>query len=82
MNKTIGEWLAVLVWSAVMFLVGAHYASASRYEVREVKDGNGNPAFLRLDLSNGSECAIGQGYAVLRHGPEGSTETYMVPFCK
>jgi hypothetical protein len=46
-----------------------------------VKDVNGNDAFLRIDLTDGDECAIGHGFGIVRE-KQGlpPAEGYMVPF--
>jgi hypothetical protein len=39
-------------------------------------------AFLRIDLTEGEECAIGHGFAIVRQKPGMPPgEGYLVPFC-
>jgi hypothetical protein len=53
-----------------------------QYVVERVKDVNGNDAFLRIDLTEGEECAIGHGFAIVREIPGMPPERgYLVPFC-
>lgn len=54
-----------------------------QYVVERVKDVNGNDAFLRIDLTVGDECAIGQGFPIVRLNPGSPPQTaYHVPFCR
>jgi len=58
-----------------------HYPHHSHtYTIERVKDVNGNDAFLRIDVENGEECAIGHGWGVVRPG-QVPTDTYLIPFC-
>jgi hypothetical protein len=65
---------------AVLFTTGC--AHQHQYVVERVKDVNGNDAFLRIDLIEGDECAIGHGFGIVRE-KQGlpPTEGYLVPFC-
>jgi hypothetical protein len=57
-------------------------ATQRQYVVERVKDVNGNDAFLRIDLTEGEECVIGHGFAVVRLIPGMPPENgYLVPFC-
>jgi hypothetical protein len=49
-----------------------------QYQIERVKDVNDNEVFLRIDKTTGDECAIGKGFAIVRHGEFGP---YTVPFC-
>jgi hypothetical protein len=49
------------------------------YTIEKVKDGIGNDVFLRIDVEDGEECAVGHGWAVVRAG--NSPTPYTVPFC-
>lgn len=49
------------------------------YTIERIKDVGGNDAFLRIDVEQGEECAVGHGWAVVRAG--NSPTPYMVPFC-
>lgn len=63
-------------------LLSAGCATQHQYVVERVKDVNGNDAFIRIDLTEGEECAIGHGFAVVRDKPGmPATEGYRVPFC-
>jgi hypothetical protein len=75
--KTVAICVAAL---AVLFATGC--ATQHQYVVERVKDVNGNDAFLRIDLTEGNECAIGHGFGIVRE-KQGlpPAEGYMVPFC-
>lgn len=63
-------------------LVGIGCATQHQYVVERVKDVNGNDAFLRIDLTDGEECAIGHGFGIVREKPGlPPAEGYLVPFC-
>jgi hypothetical protein len=63
-------------------LLSTSCATQHQYVVERVKDVNGNDAFLRIDLTDGEECAIGSGFAVVRLIPGKPPENgYLVPFC-
>ena len=49
------------------------------YTIEKVKDGIGNDVYLRIDVEDGEECAVGHGWAVVRAG--NSPTPYRVPFC-
>ena len=67
---------------AVILLISTGCATQHQYVVERVKDVNGNDAFLRIDLNEGEECAIGHGFAIIREKPGlPSAEGYLVPFC-
>jgi len=69
------------VVSAIL-LLSTGCATQHQYVVERVKDVNGNDAFLRVDLTEGEECAIGQGFAIVRTKPGLSPDQgYLVPFC-
>ena len=73
------EVVATLIL-AVLLTTGC--AAQHQYVVERVKDVNGNDAFLRIDLTDGEECAIGHGFAVMRlKQGSPSSEGYLVPFC-
>lgn len=65
-----------------IILLSAGCATQHQYVVERVKDVNGNDVFLRIDLTEGEECAIGHGFAIVREKPGmPATEGYLVPFC-
>jgi hypothetical protein len=69
------------VVSAIL-LVSAGCATQHQYVLERVKDVNGNDAFLRIDLTEGEECAIGHGFAIVRLKPGLPPENgYLVPSC-
>ena len=79
---------AVYAASSVLFLLLSagcgiqHEETQHQYVVERVKDVNGNDAFLRIDLTEGEECAIGHGFGVVRLVPGLPPEHgYLVPFC-
>jgi hypothetical protein len=75
MRKARCSVLAILLLS-----VGC--ATQHQYVAERVKDVNGNDAFLRIDLTEGEECAIGHGFAIVRLTPGAPPERgYLVPFC-
>ena len=68
--------------AALTVLLTTGCSSQHQYTVERVKDVNGNDAFLRIDLTDGDECTIGHGFAVVREKPGlPAAEGYMVPFC-
>jgi hypothetical protein len=78
-----GTKILTLCVAALSVLFTTACATQHQYAVERVKDVNGNDAFLRIDLTEGDECAIGHGFAVVRE-KQGlpPAEGYMVPFCK
>jgi hypothetical protein len=69
-----------VVFASLLLSMGC--ATEHQYAVERVKDVNGNDAFLRIDLTDGEECAIGHGFAIVREKPGmPSSEGYLVPFC-
>ncbi|MFZ1139512.1 MAG: hypothetical protein WAN76_10060 [Candidatus Sulfotelmatobacter sp.] len=68
--------------AALTLLFATGCATQHQYVVERVKDVDGNDAFLRIDLTEGDECAIGHGFAVVRAKPGvPAAEGYLVPFC-
>jgi hypothetical protein len=66
----------------VVVLLSTGCATQHQYVVERVKDVNGNDAFLRIDLTEGEECTVGRGFAVVRVKPGMPPEQgYLVPFC-
>lgn len=64
----------------LLFVMGC--ATQHQYTVERVKDVNGNDAFLRIDLTDGEECAVGHGFGVVREKPGlPRDQGYLVPFC-
>jgi hypothetical protein len=49
----------------MLLLLSAGCATQHQYVLERVKDVNGNDAFLRIDLTEGEECVIGHGFAVV-----------------
>lgn len=74
MEKTV-----IIVLLAVIAL-GVWVRHPHTYTIERVKDGNGNDAFLRIDVEHGEECAIGHGWGIVRAGKV-PTDNYLVPFC-
>jgi len=71
---------AYVVFVVALLSIGC--ATQHQYVVERVKDVNGNDAFLRIDLTEGEECAIGHGFAIVRQKPGmPPAEGYLVPFC-
>lgn len=75
---------AILIVLVTVLAVCVGCDGQHRYQIERVKDGNGNDAFLRIDVTSGTECAVGSGFAIVRytnpeHEPDGSE--YLVPFC-
>jgi hypothetical protein len=68
------------VFVTAILLLSTGCATQHQYVVERVKDVNGNDAFLRIDLTEGEECAIGHGWGVVRQGKV-ATDVYLVPFC-
>jgi hypothetical protein len=69
-----------VVFAVVLLSTGC--ATQHQYVVERVKDVNGNDAFLRIDLTEGEECAIGHGFAIVREKPGMPPDQgYLVPFC-
>ncbi len=68
---------------ALVVLLTTGCAYQHQFVVERTKDVNGNDAFLRIDLSDGDECVIGHGFAVVRV-KQGlpPDQGYMVPFCE
>jgi hypothetical protein len=68
--------------ASIALLVCAACTTQNQYVVERVKDVNGNDAFLRIDLTDGDECAIGHGFATVRLKPGlPPQDGYVVPFC-
>jgi hypothetical protein len=66
----------------VLVLLSTGCATQHQYVVERVKHVNGNDAFLRIDLTEGEECAIGHGFAIVREKPGMAPDQgYRVPFC-
>ena len=67
----------------VVVLLSTGCATQHQYVVERVKDVNGNDAFLRIDLTEGEECAIGHGFGIVRQIPGMPPDQgYVVPFCE
>ena len=66
----------------VVVLLSTGCATQHQYVVERVKDVNGNDAYLRIDRTEGEECAIGHGFGIVREKPGMPPEQgYLVPFC-
>jgi hypothetical protein len=76
-----GMKILALCVAALSVLFAPGCAAQHQYVVERVKDVNGNDAFLRIDLTDGDECAIGHGFGIVRE-KQGlpPAEGYMVPF--
>jgi hypothetical protein len=69
-----------IVFAFVLLSTGC--TTRHQYAVERVKDVNGNYAFLRIDLTEGEECAIGHGFGIVREKPGMPPDQgYLVPFC-
>jgi len=82
------QWLALEVMVTVFLCVflalslSTESATLHQYVVERVKDVNGNDAFLRIDLTEGEQCAIGHGFGIVRLKPGiPPDQGYLVPFC-
>lgn len=71
---------AAFVTSVILLSAGC--TTQHQYVVERVKDVNGNDAFIRIDVTEGEECAVGHGFAVVRLKPDmPPSEGYLVPSC-
>ena len=71
---------------ALLFLLASTLLGCEqqkRYEVREVHDILGDKAFIRINISNGSICTLGEGYVVsVDFSPKyGINNSPNLPFC-
>ena len=66
----------------LILLLSTGCATQHQYVVERVKDVNGNDAFIRIDVTEGEECAIGHGFGIVRQKPGMPPQAgYLLPFC-